>query len=144
MVIFASDLYGIYNGSPLILYLLLSIHSSQLSLHTYIYAITYILCFLTIGQVTHILEGRSKLPTMILRRCYVQKITEIPNKKECERRRTEEHVRYNHRISRYRMRAWSRHKWPFLQTCCPFKSAILDLSILFKANYPLIFSQIIQ
>ena len=41
-----------------------------------------------------------------------------------------------HRISRYRKRAWSRHRGLFLQTFCPYKSAILDLSILFKANYP--------
>ena len=37
------------------------------------------------------------------------------------------------------MRAWSRHRGPFLQTFCPYKSAILDLSILFKTNYPVRF-----
>ena len=34
-----------------------------------------------------------------------------------------------HIISRYRMRAWSRHRSLFLQTFCPYISAILDLSI---------------
>ena len=38
-----------------------------------------------------------------------------------------------------RLHAWSRHWGVFLQTFCPYKSAILDLSILFKANYPVIF-----
>ena len=38
------------------------------------------------------------------------------------------------------MRAWSRHRRLFLQTFCPYKYAILDLSILFKANYPVIFA----
>ena len=33
------------------------------------------------------------------------------------------------------MRAWLRHKAPFLQQFCPYKSAVLDLSILFKTNY---------
>ena len=34
-----------------------------------------------------------------------------------------------------RMRARLRHRGPFLQTFSPYKSAILDLSILFKTNY---------
>ena len=34
------------------------------------------------------------------------------------------------------MRAWSRHRGPFLQIFCPYRSAILHLSILFKTNYP--------
>ena len=58
--------------------------------------------------------------------------------------KTDYYMRYIHRISRYRMRASSHHSGPFLQKCCPYKSAILDLFTLFKANYPVIFAQIIQ
>ena len=36
------------------------------------------------------------------------------------------------------------HRGLFLQNVCPYKSAILDLLILFKTNYPVIFVQIIQ
>ena len=34
---------------------------------------------------------------------------------------------------------WSRYWDPILQKCCPQKSAILDLSILFKTSYPVSF-----
>ena len=49
------------------------------------------------------------------------------------------------RISRYMYRicAWSHHGSIFINIL-PYKSAILDLSVLFKANYPVIFAQIIQ
>ena len=47
------------------------------------------------------------------------------------------------RISRYmyRIRAWSCHFYKYFAS---YKSAILDLSVLFKAIYPVIFAQIIQ
>ena len=55
------------------------------------------------------------------------------NKGPKTRRTIHEHTK--HRISSYRMRAWLRNRGPFLQQFCPYKSAILDLSILFKTNY---------
>ena len=33
------------------------------------------------------------------------------------------------------MHAWSRYRGVFLQNVCPYKFAILNVSILFKANY---------
>ena len=41
----------------------------------------------------------------------------------------------NHRISRHRMRASSRHRRSIFQKNYPYKSAILNLPILFKTNY---------
>ena len=40
-----------------------------------------------------------------------------------------------HRISRYRMRAWLRHRGPFLQIFCPYK-------ISFKMNFRVSFHQL--